>query len=805
MRLESASWHNSGPFADWSLDLTALDPAQKVIALTGINGKGKSYCMESAIAGGFYRTMPTQGTVAGRATAADSWQKSTFVHDGKRYTIKHLVNAAAKSRPSETIVTDENGKPVYEGTGVKLFDGWAAKHLPDHDVLFASLFAAQQSEGFVKMSSGDRIGIILRVIGVARYERMAAAARKRRDAGAEKLDGLVKRIGDIRGGSPTVEECEAQLATARQTVAAFESSVEERRTALAAGKEADAQARVAMAQREAAIRELAELRRQLDEVTTKRGPVALRFATERAVLAESESIRAASAEVTLLEAALKLDEASLAVAKAEAEAALAPWLDVNQRQAALVQRGERAKSRLKDAAAVQSAKTELPGIRDAVDEGKTEVARIVEQLEEAQAAHVAGADERVTALRSGLTKIVSSEQLEEAVSLGREALETDDTAVALAQTLPARKLELKERLTAARDRLVVAERQLADAERLAARSADVDSAEVDLTEARAEYKILTDSYAAAGEAGKAKQAAVAELVAKVNGQRAALARVQPLAAKLPALASAEARVAELEPQLAAFDADVARLEATIAALPALPAEPQRPNLVVLEGQLERAEALLRFERDGVAKLEQSLEASKVVDSKVAELEAERAAVEAELGIDTRLAIDLGRSGLQSAEVDSAGPELTELVNDLLRTCHGSRFTVSVDTQRLSGDGKKTIDECLISVIDAEKGTEKEVREHSGGERVILGEAISLALTMLACRRAGFDRPTLFRDESAAALDPANARAWVAMMRRAVELTGADRLLFVSHSPEVVEMADAQIPVGEPAAVEARAA
>jgi exonuclease SbcC len=333
------------------------------------------------------------------------------------------------------------------------------------------------------------------------------------------------------------------------------------------------------------------------------------------------------------------------------------------------------------------------------------------------------------------------------------------------------------------------------AERSAARSAEVDGAEVERAEALAEAKEIAGGHEAAA-------AQVAQINARVTGHpaklaelRAGIAQLQPAIAKAKPLENAETRLLELEPVLADFDQQIAKLEATIAALPPIPDEPVRPDLKHIAGQLERAEGLLRFERESIVRLEQSLEAAKATEAKAAELETQRTYVEAELGVCTRLALDFGRSGLQSAEVDSAGPELTELVNDLLHTCHGPRFTVSVDTQRLSGDGKKTIDECNITVIDTEKGTEKEVREHSGGERVLLQEAISLALTMLACRRAGFERPTLFRDESAAALDPANARAWVSMMRRAVELTGADRLLFVSHSPAVVEMADAQIEVG----------
>jgi DNA repair exonuclease SbcCD ATPase subunit len=118
--------------------------------------------------------------------------------------------------------------------------------------------------------------------------------------------------------------------------------------------------------------------------------------------------------------------------------------------------------------------------------------------------------------------------------------------------------------------------------------------------------------------------------------------------------------------------------------------------------------------------------------------------------------------------------------------------MSVETQHLDATGKKLIDGCTIRVIDTLKGTDKEVREHSGGERSTLAEAINSGITMLACRRAGFDRPTLIRDESTVYLDEELAPLWIRMMRHVVEFTNADRLLFVSHNRDIVRLADATI-------------
>lgn len=812
MRAEKCTWHNMGPHADWSVDLTVLP--QGLIAFTGKNGKGKSYSLESAVAGSLYRTMPTQGTVASRATAADSWQEFTFAYAGRRYRIKHSVNGASAKRTGETLVVDaDTGKPVYEGTGSKQFDAWAAKNLPDPDVLFASIFAAQQSEGFVKMTSGERIGIVLRVIGVARFERMAASARKNRDAAQEQADALNRRIADIRGSTRPVADCEELRQALVQTLTTHEAAVASARAELAAAREADAAAALAVERRNTHLNELAALQKQLLDLETKREPIALRIANNRAVLADAVAIRGAVDVVAQLEKKIQAAEPELVAAEAAAKATLAPWEGWETRVKSAQARAERAKERAKSAAAVRDAVATLPSLRDVLVKAEAEAERLVAKLDELQAAHVAGAAERIEALRSGLTTIagVDAEQepdggLERAIDVACKTLDVDNEAVAMALRAPAQVAETRALITAARARVATAEQQVLNAERLAARAAEVDGAEVERAEAEREVAEILAGVAKSTKDAESKVAAVQAMRDRIAELRSGIATFQPAADRAAPLANAETRLAELEPQLTAIDSDIEKAKASIAMLPPLPELPSFPVVGRFEIALTDAEANLQSAQKSVARAEQALEFAKERDAQAVELEAQQLQHMAEVQYWTRLALDFGRDGIQSAEVDSAGPELTELVNDLLHTCHGPRFTVSVETQRSSADGKKTIEECNIRVIDTVAGTDKEIREHSGGERVILGEAVSLALTMLACRRAGWERPTLIRDESAAALDPGNAKAWVAMMRRAVELTGADRLLFVSHSPEVIEMADYRVEVGEPSTTaETRAA
>src|SRR5690606_5515741 len=162
---------------------------------------------------------------------------------------------------------------------------------------------------------------------------------------------------------------------------------------------------------------------------------------------------------------------------------------------------------------------------------------------------------------------------------------------------------------------------------------------------------------------------------------------------------------------------------------------------------------LREAEQATTRAQTQLEQAEKHASRLAELVAEKDLLRLEEHDWTVLAADLGRKGLQSAEVDAAGPELTALVNDLLHTCHGPRFSVSIETKRLSADGKDEVDECRVEVIDSELGRRREVLEYSGGQRAFLGEAVASALMIYACQKAGVRRPTLVRDEAGAHLDP----------------------------------------------------
>ena len=85
---------------------------------------------------------------------------------------------------------------------------------------------------------------------------------------------------------------------------------------------------------------------------------------------------------------------------------------------------------------------------------------------------------------------------------------------------------------------------------------------------------------------------------------------------------------------------------------------------------------------------------------------------------------------------------------------------------------------------------------SGGESVLVSEALALALALSAASRSGTRIETLLRDETGSALDRDRGPAYARMLRKAAALGGFHQVLYVSHQGAAIEQADAVVEVGE---------
>jgi exonuclease SbcC len=188
------------------------------------------------------------------------------------------------------------------------------------------------------------------------------------------------------------------------------------------------------------------------------------------------------------------------------------------------------------------------------------------------------------------------------------------------------------------------------------------------------------------------------------------------------------------------------------------------------------------------------QAEAVADSlnALARKHAERLAAEFRLGtLDAAwlawrtLAQALGRDGLPKLEIDAAGPTVSQLTNQLLEAGFGARFTVDMATQVAKADGKGLKEEFTIKVFDNAHGVEhSDIGDLSGGERVVVEEALRAGILLFNNLRQRRPIRTCWRDETTGALDPENVPRYVAMLRKMHQVGGFRHTLFVTHSVDV---------------------
>jgi exonuclease SbcC len=161
-------------------------------------------------------------------------------------------------------------------------------------------------------------------------------------------------------------------------------------------------------------------------------------------------------------------------------------------------------------------------------------------------------------------------------------------------------------------------------------------------------------------------------------------------------------------------------------------------------------------------------------------------LESEIADWTLLA--MGLRGVIDLVIESSGPGIAALANQLLTDAYGPRFSVRIVTQREQANGR--LIECFdISVIDAESGMESSILQKSGGESVWLDKALADAVGLYHQEAAGMNYQVLFADEAEDGLTAERKMQYYSMDRSALALGGYQRKYFISHNPDAWDLAD----------------
>lgn len=193
-----------------------------------------------------------------------------------------------------------------------------------------------------------------------------------------------------------------------------------------------------------------------------------------------------------------------------------------------------------------------------------------------------------------------------------------------------------------------------------------------------------------------------------------------------------------------------------------------------------------------AQIETRTKAARETKAKADALRERLAPMERDLADWRWLARGLGREGVQALELDAAGPQVSALTNELLAEAYGTRFQLRLETQAAKADGKGIKETFEIIIADSERGREGTGEDFSGGEQVIIGEALGLAVGIFHSQSSSVNLGTVARDETVGALDPESKRRYLSMIRNFLRVGRVHQLLFVCHDQALADLADVEV-------------
>jgi exonuclease SbcC len=710
----------------------------------------------------------------------------------------------------------------------------------DYDTFINSAFLLQgKADSFTVKTAGERKQILADILGLGRYDLYEQRAKEEAQARKEQATRIQGEIASIDAELSRRAEYEARLRDARAAVAAAAA-------ALRAAEAEQAKARLAVQERQAQARQLADLAGRLAraerDLADGRGQLDVaqaRLAQLEAILAQRQEIEAGWAGLQAARGEDAAWNARLLRHTQLSETVNLARLAVDQARLALEAEGRRLADRQaelgrKIAAGQEQAKT--------LAEAQAILARMAEQ--QARRDTIAGelreVAERSAALRTENDRLKAEGQ---AVKDKADLLRTAETAACPLCGQPldaAHRDQMLADLAAEREDLLEryrangAELKALDKRRLALEAEDADLArELRARDARQRQAAQAEAAVADAQAAAEEQARiaaqVAELAARLAGHdyahaeqaelarlqaelaqvgydaagheavRARLGRLEPFDGRyqrqlLPALdgiADARARVdalaaqiARREEELAGDQAEAQRLTAAIADLPRLEAA-----LTRAEAEVEKATQADRRARLAEGGAQQQLSALVALEERRAQRLADLETTNAEMSIYNQLREAFGKKGLQAMIIESAIPEVETEANRLLARMTEGRMSLRLETQREKVTGG--VAETLDIIISDELGA-RAWEMFSGGESFRANLALRIAISKLLARRAGAQLQTLVIDEGFGSQD-SQGRSLVIEAINSIQ-HDFERVIVITHIEELRDLFPARIDV-----------
>ncbi|MBK4735979.1 AAA family ATPase [Noviherbaspirillum pedocola] len=779
-----------------TVDLDALVPQDaRIVAITGPNGSGKTTILDNLHP---YRTMPSHSstlTVGGfsywdhiHGNAAK--KELEWTNGGRRYRqtlVFRRTNTTQKTSAYLHVLSEASGEwePVELKDGTKS-DGSTASYdrciesiLGPSESFFTSHFAAQGRKPLSGYTASEIKALLASILNYADLQEKSAKARLVANILKLKLDELQGTIGQSRGAQADADEVKAQIAALDEALAGRAEVEQQHQAAIDGARKALALIEARRDAQAADEQQRHDLNEQLRQIAAdaehSRSQIQAQHQKDVQAVGEArtraqEELEREKAKQPLLEAEIKrLTELVGRAAEIEAAIAAAPNLRaVVDEQDRLI---EASQSRLETLRPVREAVSkDTAGASSLTTAGMAKAEQLASLKETAgligrvpcRGSTMQGACPLLANANAAEAKIVpQARELQDK----RDELRTVHARIKANTALLEEAQALEQSVRGAHAERKKAADMLDRNGQLCAMAPLLDDARARLPQLKQAGEAFQSLAAKHGEQARQFDAHVVEL--EQTRQRA-LDQVDAQRAQRAALVAE--RIAKLaapitDAQIAAARRDV---DTAIAALNAaqIATQASRDKRNEACARLSGLQALIAGMQETVAKAER-------IGNEIAKWRL------VEHGC--------GNNGLIALSIDDAGPAIAAHCNALLRACYGPRFTVSFDTQEETKKGnlKETFD---IRVWDGEVGEEKSLTNMSPGERVWINDCLARSIALYESESSGRSIQTLFTDETDGPLDPERKRQFMRMKRALLE-HGNCREFFISHTPDLQEMAD----------------
>ena len=780
-----------------TLDFEHLVGDAQLVALAGLNGRGKTTIMDNMHP---YLTMPSRASLAGpggfsyydHVCLPENEKDLTWEHGGGRYRSQIVIRLNGK-RKTEAFLFAQDGagwKPLVLEDGtvsdgkVETYERCVEAICGSVETFFTSAFSAQGKRQLTAYKNAEIKTLLADLLGL---EEIRALGQK----ASETAKLLKAGLSAIRQEQAALDEESRRIESERTRLAGATARVEQAAIRKSAAQRALDAARATQAK-------LAVEREQAQQIEARRSE--LRIERQSIIDTGRHALAALDGQEKREQQRLGRLEQQIR-SRTEQARARQRVLETNRHEllsilavADLVARAGRRQllaehmvaERIERVAQLRQSVQRLTEYRGGEKAALQKLAAIEREAGQAtlKAAELAR--------RFGLTDEVpcSGTELQGRCKLlgdAREAKALMPSADLQISRLAQQQSAVNKELTAIRENL----KALADA------PGHLRFAEYRLEQARARSSRLAILAAQGSEIAQARAAlssADHELAAMAQADAAGEA-TDEIAERQQIATARRAIAAEQERQAAQYRNALNRIDSAIAALPA-PCDNQQ--FVEAERAVERTVAAVAAAEQsyvGAVRDAQTLDMAhrqaSALTARKTQVAAHAAHVEAELAGWLLFAKCLSNDGVIALAIDDAGPALAGLANDLLLACYGARFAVSIKTLVETGKGEQR-ERFDIVVHDGESDESKSVSVMSGGERVWIDVCLTRAIALYLAQHSGRRYATLFSDEADGSLDPERKRMFMQMKREVLRLGGYEQEFFVSQTPELTAMADAVI-------------